>query len=249
MVKNSISSFTLHPIPKVIHYCWFGKNAKSDLILKCIQSWKDTMPDYEIKEWNESNFDVNAHEYTKYAYKNKKWAFVSDYVRLKILYEYGGIYLDTDMYVLKNFDDFLSYDLVLGKEDECHISAGMIASNKNNIFITKCMEYYNKNSKLIPIPKILTNIFEDNKNVIIKNLNNNIKIFEPLYFYPFTAENISNFNYRNAPSESYGIHMWNYSWGHPLNKFIKKIGLHKALVRFLDKLRVKKIIKGILNME
>lgn len=236
-------------IPKVIHYCWFGHNPKSDLVLRCIQSWKDIMPDYEIKEWNESNFDVNSNSYTQLAYENKKWAFVSDYARLKVLYEHGGIYLDTDMYVLKNFDDFLSYDLALGKEDEKHISAGMIANKKNNLFIKKCIEYYNESSQLVPIPKILTNIFEDNKNIIKENLINNIKIFDPVYFYPFTDENIYDFNYNNAPVKSYGVHMWNYSWGHPLNKFIKKIGIHKILVKFLDKLKVKKIIKRVLKME
>ena len=80
-------------IPKVIHYCWFGGKPKPSLVLKCIESWKRVLPGYEIKEWNESNFDINFNTYTKSAYDNKKWAFVSDVARLKALLDEGGIYL------------------------------------------------------------------------------------------------------------------------------------------------------------
>ena len=84
-------------IDKVIHYCWFGGNQKSDLINRCIESWKKYCPDYQIIEWNESNFDVNMFDYTRQAYKEKKYAFVSDVARLYVVYNYGGIYLDTDI--------------------------------------------------------------------------------------------------------------------------------------------------------
>ena len=93
-------------IPKIIHYCWFGKNPKNNLILRCIESWKKFCPNYKFVEWNESNFDVNSNLYTKQAYENKKWAFVSDYVRLYALYNYGGIYLDTDCEILQSLDIF-----------------------------------------------------------------------------------------------------------------------------------------------
>ena len=86
-------------IPKTIHYCWFGKGQKSELMLKCINSWKKYLPDYEIIEWNEDNFDINSNEYVKEAYENKKYAFVTDYVRLYVLLNYGGIYMDTDVEV------------------------------------------------------------------------------------------------------------------------------------------------------
>ena len=79
-------------IPKVIHYCWFGGNEKPDIIKKCIQSWREKCPDYEIKEWNESNFDVTINRYMYEAYQNKKWGFVPDYARAWIIYHYGGIY-------------------------------------------------------------------------------------------------------------------------------------------------------------
>ncbi len=238
-------------IPKIIHYCWFGKNPKPDLVLKCIGSWKNIMPDYEIKEWNEENFNINDFEYTRLAYQNKKWAFVSDFVRLKALYENGGIYLDTDMYVLKSFDDFIenNYELILGKEDEENISAGMIACNKNNIYIKMLIEYYEKELNREPIPKIMTKIF--NNYIKIENIINinTIKIFESINFYPFDANNISKFNYNNAPKESYAVHLWNYSWGHPLNKIIKKIGLYKNIKIITEKLGIKNKIKKILKME
>ncbi len=95
-------------IPKVIHYIWFGKGKKNELIEGCMKSWKKYCPDYEIKEWNEDNFDINSNQYVKEAYDNKKWAFVSDYVRLYALYNEGGVYLDTDCELLGNIDEFLA---------------------------------------------------------------------------------------------------------------------------------------------
>lgn len=103
-------------IPKIIHYCWFGENPLSDLAKRCIASWKKYFPGYEIKEWNESNFDLCCCDYVKEAYEAKKWAFVSDYARFKILYEYGGIYFDTDVEVIKPFDDVLSRGGFMGQE-------------------------------------------------------------------------------------------------------------------------------------
>lgn len=103
-------------IPKVIHYCWFGKNPLPELAIKCIESWKRYFPNYEIKEWNEDNFDVNIIPYTKEAYEAKKYAFVSDYARLWILYNYGGIYFDTDVEVIKPFDDIIEKGPWMGYE-------------------------------------------------------------------------------------------------------------------------------------
>ena len=103
-------------IPKVIHYCWFGRNPLPPLAIKCIDSWKKFFPDYEIKEWNEDNFDVHIIPYTKEAYEAKKYAFVSDYARFWILYKYGGIYFDTDVEVVKSFDDIISKGSWMGYE-------------------------------------------------------------------------------------------------------------------------------------
>lgn len=105
-------------IPKVIHYCWFGRNPLPPLALKCIESWKKFFPDYEIKEWNEDNFDVNAIPYTEEAYKVKKYAFVSDYARFWILYNYGGLYFDTDVEVIKPMNDIIERGSFMGCENE-----------------------------------------------------------------------------------------------------------------------------------
>ena len=105
-------------IPKVIHYCWFGRNPLPALAVKCIESWKKYLPDYEIKEWNEDNFDVNMIPYTKEAYEAKKYAFVSDYARFWILYHYGGLYFDTDVEVIKPMDDIIARGPFMGCENE-----------------------------------------------------------------------------------------------------------------------------------
>ena len=103
-------------IPKIIHYCWFGRNPLPPLALECIASWRKFLPDYEIKEWNEDNFDVNIIPYTAEAYRIKKYAFVSDYARFWILYQYGGIYFDTDVEVIRPMDDIIARGNFMGFE-------------------------------------------------------------------------------------------------------------------------------------
>lgn len=103
-------------IPKIIHYCWFGRNPLPPLAQECIASWKKFLPDYEIKEWNEDNFDVNIIPYTAEAYKQKKYAFVSDYARFWIMYHYGGIYFDTDVEIIRPLDDIIAKGNFMGFE-------------------------------------------------------------------------------------------------------------------------------------
>lgn len=103
-------------IPKVINYCWFGRNPLPESAIKCINSWKKFLPDYEIKEWNEDNFDVNIIPYTQEAYASKKYAFVSDYARFWILYHHGGLYFDTDVEVIKSMDHIIDEGAFMGIE-------------------------------------------------------------------------------------------------------------------------------------
>lgn len=105
------------PIPKIIHYCWVGGKPKPQSVLYCIESWKRCCPDYEIREWNESNYDFTKNEYMRQAYEAKKWGFVPDYARLDIIYEYGGIYLDTDVEMLRSPDELLGQDGFMGFEN------------------------------------------------------------------------------------------------------------------------------------
>ena len=122
---------------KKIHYCWFGGKKLPKDVKKCIATWKKMLPDYEIIEWNEEKFDVNSVPFVKQAYDNKKWAFVSDYVRTYALYEQGGLYLDTDVKILKNVEDIIDKNLVFGYEDSGYFGTAVIATNiKNNPYIT-----------------------------------------------------------------------------------------------------------------
>lgn len=112
-------------IPEKIHYCWFGRGEKPKLAAKCIASWKKFCPEYEITEWNEDNFDVSSYPYAKYCYENKKWAFLSDFVRLAVVYHYGGIYFDTDVEVIKPFDSLLESNAFFGFENNENIATGL----------------------------------------------------------------------------------------------------------------------------
>lgn len=105
-------------IPQIIHYCWFGNKEKPKLVKKCIKSWKKFLPDYEIKEWNEDNFDVNIIPYVKEAYEAKKYAFVSDYARFWILYHYGGLYFDTDVEIIRPMSHIIERGAFMGCENE-----------------------------------------------------------------------------------------------------------------------------------
>ena len=129
-------------IPKIIHYVWVGGKPLTPLAKKCIASWKKYCPDYEIRRWDENNFNINENLYCKEAYENKKWAFVSDYIRVKVLYDYGGIYMDTDVEVIKPLDRFLVHKAFSGYENETSIPTGIIASEKKGKWIEALLRDY-----------------------------------------------------------------------------------------------------------
>ena len=132
-------------IPKIIHYCWFGEKEKDTQTKTYIDKWKEVLFDYMFTEWNESNFDLtsqNTPEYVKEAYRLKKWAFVSDYVRLYALYNFGGIYLDTDVEVLKKFDSLLENTVFFGAESEFSLCTATIGAVSKNEFILRLMHLY-----------------------------------------------------------------------------------------------------------
>lgn len=139
-------------IPKVIHYCWFGKKPLPESALRCISSWKKHCPEYVIKRWDESNFSIKkAPTYVKQAYKMKKWAFVTDYVRLWIVYNYGGVYLDTDVELIKPLDSLLIYDAFFGFQDllgnnkKIYIATGLgFGSVEKHLLVNKLMRSYDK---------------------------------------------------------------------------------------------------------
>ena len=228
---------------KIIHYCWFGPKPLPKLAKKCIASWKKIYPDYEIKLWNEENVDLNECEFIKEAYAQKKWAFVADYTRAKVLYEYGGIYMDTDMELTKSVDNLMTEDFVIGVEDSGCVAAGIIiVKNKHNKYVKKLLDTYrkmkfNENNDLftISIPKILTNIFEkeldlSNPNIINKK-DKELAIYPREYFYPLSYDRKNNIFSENT----YGIHYYDASWISPTSKIALWMNRHhmEKLVRFM----------------
>jgi mannosyltransferase OCH1-like enzyme len=229
-------------IPKTIHYCWFGHNQKSEAIKNCIASWKEQCPDFVIKEWTEDNFLVDTFPFSKKMYSEKKWAFVADYARLHILTEEGGFYLDTDMLLVQPLTIFLDKECVLGKESFGTISAGMIAASPHHSFIQACKDFYDtKSGELITIPRVLTEVY---KNYPHKET---LTVLPPKTFYPFDAEHIHNYHGQDLGSDVYGVHLWHYSWGHPLNKLFKKFGVYKLGKKMVEVLGLKKLLKKLLG--
>ena len=132
-------------IPKKIHYCWFGRNPKPKLAEMCIASWRKYCPDYEIIEWNEDNFDVNGNGYTRYCYDNQKWAFLSDYVRLAVVAEHGGLYFDTDVELVQNPDALLKYEAFFGFENDKNIATGLgFGAQAGNPILNAMLAEYSK---------------------------------------------------------------------------------------------------------
>lgn len=148
-------------IPKIIHYCWFGGQPKPELAEKCIRSWKKFCPDFEIREWNEHNFDVTAApKYVQQAYALKRWAFVSDYVRLKALTELGGVYMDTDVEVVKPLEPYLEHTAFAGFEHPERVQTGLLACEKGFPLFLDFMAYYDTASFLQSdgTPDVTTNV-------------------------------------------------------------------------------------------
>ncbi len=138
-------------IPKVIHYCWFGKGKMPALSEKCIKSWRVFCPEYEIVCHNEDNFDINQNQYAREAYECGKWAFVSDYVRLKVLYDEGGIYLDTDVELIKPLDDLIEKCGFMGFDDNGLVSTGLgFACEKGNELVAKLLSDYDDIPFVLP---------------------------------------------------------------------------------------------------
>lgn len=208
-------------IPKIIHYCWFGRNEKPALIKKCLKSWKKYCPDYEIIEWNEDNFDVNSIRFCKQAYQAKKWAFVTDYVRLKVLSEMGGIYMDTDVELLKSLDSFLDFQCFLGFQHEHYVSTGLVIGAQpgdefiaQNAGIYEDMEFMDETDshKLVVCQEYTTKLLQERGLVIpdtgeIQRLGD-IVVFPPEYFCPYDHRT----GIMNRTEHTVAIHHFASSW-------------------------------------
>ena len=223
-------------IQKKINYCWFGGNSKPTSVMKCIKSWQKYCPDYEIIEWNEKNFDIHCNQYVEEAYNAKKWSFVTDYARLWIIYNYGGIYFDTDVEVIKNIDEFLQYSAFLGLEDDIHVATGLgFGAEKKNAIVKIMMDGYKNihfvsdtgKLDLMPCPERNTlAISQYLKNAKIINGIKYIEhaaIFPKEYFCPLDYET----KIMRKTTHTYTIHWFDASWKEESEKILHEYNVKK----------------------
>lgn len=213
-------------IPKKIHYCWFGGNPLPDSVKNCIDSWKRFCPNYEIIEWNESNYDVHKIPYISEAYKNKKYAFVSDYARLDIIYNEGGFYLDTDVELLKSLDSLTDEKCYMGMEQVGRINTGLgFGAEKGHLFIKENMQQYEEvsfNLKLLETCVDITTNLLLSKGLLVENLYqkiSDVSIYPTDFFCPFNMQTQEMKVTRNT----YSIHHYDSTWyGNGVRAEIKK---------------------------
>lgn len=206
-------------IPKIIHYCWFGKGPKSKMMQKCIDSWTKFCPDFEIIEWNEDNIDISDCIYAQEALENNKWAFLSDYIRYKVIYEHGGIYLDTDVELIKSLDPLLDNSCYFGFEDDSQIASGLgFGAEPGHIAIKEiCDEYQsmkliledgsvNRDIVTVVTTRVLLRYGLKQQNTLQQL--SNITIYPTEYFAP------KNYNSFKAiiTENTYSIHQYAASW-------------------------------------
>ena len=129
-------------IPKILHYVWVGGNEKPKNIKRCMKTWKKYLKGWKIIEWNEKNFDINSHPFVKEAYRNKQWAFVSDYIRAYVVYNYGGVYFDTDVIMVDNIDECLENRAFVGYETPDYPFTAVFGAEKGHPFIKDILDYY-----------------------------------------------------------------------------------------------------------
>lgn len=235
-------------IPKVIHYCWFGGKDKPESVIKCIRSWKEKCPDYEIREWNEENFDIMICNYVKEAYENKKWAFVSDYARLYVLYKFGGVYMDTDVELIRNLDYFLNHNAFAGYESKTIIASSLIGSEASDEWIKYLLSYYdNKNfihldgslditTNTVTISKMTSEKYKVLLDGKLIEFDSNKYIYPQEYFSPKVPGNSK----VKVTKQTYAIHHFDCSWIEG-NKFWVKFKLRNSHILSFIKAKFIKI--------
>ena len=209
-------------IPKIIHYCWFGRNPLPESALKCIASWRKFLPDYEIREWNEDNFDVNIIPYTQQAYEAKKWGFVTDYARLETVYKYGGIYFDTDVELIKPIDDLLYNYAFFGFGNYGRVATGLgFGAIKAHGAIETLMNVYNDISlyKEDGSIDISTNTMHEESAFLKMGLtpDDSFQRRGSIVFLTsdFLSPLVPGFNKPRITENTMSIHHNQFSWGNP----------------------------------
>lgn len=217
-------------IPKIIHYIWVGNNPKPEIIQKCIASWAKYMPDYEIKEWNESNYDVNKCRYIREAYAEKKWAFVSDFMRFDILNQYGGIYFDTDVELLKPIPGSVLENSLgfTAMESTGKVSPGLIfASVPGHPFLKEILDVYRVESFIVNGKNNLTTVNQRTTAILSRYgfvQKNEFQKADGLEIYPsniFCGYDLDINEYAIVP-ETISVHHYAGSWTSPRQAFFRK---------------------------
>lgn len=202
-------------IPKKIHYCWFGENEKPEKAKKCIESWRKYCPDYEIIEWNEANFDVNQNGYTRMCIEEKKYAFLSDYARLVIIEEHGGVYFDTDVEVLRSIDDLLNHEAFFGFENDEYINTGVgfgaVAHHKSVETLKKAYDSYLSGTKgTVTCPTLNTEALAS-AGLVKNGKHQNVlgaEIYPVEYFNPYDDTT----GRMRKTKNTYSVHWYAKSW-------------------------------------
>ena len=243
-------------IVKKIHYCWFGRNPLPEEAVKCIDTWKKVLPEYEIIEWNEDNFDINSNNYVHQAYEARKFAFVSDYLRLYVLYKYGGIYMDTDVEVLKPLDEFLHHPAFSGFENNNSVPTGIMAAKKGSKWAKYLLDEYDnlsfiKEDKSLDLTTNVTRI--TNASIEKYNLipNNTFQDLGDIVYYPheYFCPKDWETGEIHITDNTYTIHHFNGSWHTPKEKkellkkrrLIEKYGADRGNKKWNNKMLVKKV--------
>lgn len=244
---------------KYIHYCWFGGKPLPKLAKKCLKSWEKYLPDYKIIRWDESNVDINECNFIKDAYKKKKWAFVADYARTKAMYDYGGIYFDTDMEVIKNIDDLLkNNESFLGVEDSHMIACGVwYEKNKHSYLATQMLSFYRQQDSFdiddlykISIPRVISNILSDydSSNFETQTLKHNITIYKREYFYPLSYDHQYNVFTDKTCMIHYYDASWTPKWEQRENKIFRIFGKNNGNKIINTTKKTKKFTKKVIKI-
>lgn len=186
---------------------------------------------------------MNAHPFTKRMYSQKKWAFVADYARFVVLEKQGGWYLDTDMFVVRPLHGLSKHEVVLGEETPGIVNAAAMGARPGHPYIKACRQFYDKNPNvIITVPRAMTKVLS------AFTSDTSILILPPIAFYPYTQENIASFDPKSLTNKTYGVHMWNYSWGHPLFRYFHRFPLYHKLKRIPGTKALKEGVKRLFGM-
>lgn len=197
-------------IPKKLHYCWFGDKPKPESFQKCLESWEHFCPDFEIIEWNESNAPNINYPFYKNALRKKQYAFVSDSVRSFVLYEYGGVYLDTDMLLLDSIESLVLYNFFIGEEVKGRINFALFGTEPKNRFLKEMKTFYSTEIFNEFSPPVITHTF---KHLVRReNLVQDEIIFPPEVFYPLPYEKKDDAHALYITDTTLAVHLWDHSW-------------------------------------